>query len=81
MCIIKPRSVINVSTTDLSFQDNEIEEHSIDTVDDGHDDVNLEDAFEHDLQAADMEDDEDENMSIDSEQCGFYFNVVNIICF
>ena len=35
-------------------------------VDDRHDDANLEDASEPDLKATDIEDDEDENMSIDT---------------
>ena len=46
-------------------------------VDDGHDDANLEDAVEPDLEAIDVK---DENMSIDSDyQCWFYFNVLSIV--
>ena len=68
----------------MSFQDDEVEKHSIDTiddaitplndsngvfcdVDDGHDNIDLRDAVEPDLWAIVMEDNEDENMSIDIE--------------
>ena len=89
VCRIKPKSMIDVPTTDLSFQDNEVEEHLIDMnddvitplndlngvladVDDGYDDANLEDAVKPDLEATEVEDDEDENLSTNSDyQCCF----------
>ena len=82
-CRIKPRSIIDVPTTDLPFQD-EVEGHLVDIiddvitplndsngvfvdVDDEHDDADLEDAVEPDLEATDVEDSEDENMSNNSD--------------
>ncbi|XP_039135719.1 uncharacterized protein LOC120273141 [Dioscorea cayenensis subsp. rotundata] len=87
VCRIKSRSVIEIPITNFPFQDDEVEVHSIDMiddaiiplndsngafvdVDDGHDDVNLEDAAEPNLQETEMEDDEDaedDDMSVDSE--------------
>lgn len=50
-------------------------------VDDAHDNVNLEYVVKLDLEATNVEDDEDENISNDSyKQCYFYLNVLNIVC-